>query len=467
MHNTRVRSSWVNGTTMLTTEWAKFDLNLAQALNGVDGGFWAPQNQITINGSSGISVVCPLILEHSAQFLPSGTSFVVLDDNDFPTYSPTHLGRQRTIVYPCMLGKGYPRVAWRPRFFDGGMQAVAGTVDISDGNGPLPVRLIVPLRCHDGATLTSVTLHFRVGFAHKDLPPTMPKARVVRMSNANSEKLAPMTSVAAGATGDDGFVQVTKPATVALWMGAQSLEMVCDQNNVIDLSQFDYYVEIFEETGLTGYPWSLLVKPAVGAASTTNLTSDSPVDGVTNPTTYLAKQQTNSQLNGVYAHGGGAAPGYSHAEDMPQGVVIPVDEGDANGGTYFQMSSNIQQWSGIPTTAGDVPTWKALTEYGFLSYVIPTPAHSTGFLYAQVSSTAVSTGSTEPTWPTVIGTSVTDGTVEWACISELQRTPTNYVGRAQEDDETPQNAGFGFFAHGNIYQSLEAHFEGIVDGRFQ
>jgi hypothetical protein len=466
-HNSVVRVSWVNDSAIFTTEFAKFDRNLTQAINGVDGGAYAPENEITINGN-GVQFTTLFRLWQGGVFQPTASGSLVLDDNDYPEYSATHTGRQRTIVYPCMAGKGYPRVGWRARFGDGGMQAVAGTIDISDGNGPQPLQMWVPLRCHDQSTLTTITLNFRIGFPHTDIPPTMPKARVVRMSNADAATIETLTSVAAGATGIDGYVPAAPPSSVAAWTGQQSIAITCDQNNFIDVSQYEYFVEIFEETGLTGYPWSLLVKPSVSAASTANLTATSPVDGVSIPTTYLAKEQTASSLNGVYSLTGSPAEGYSQASDMPQGVVVPVDLGNANGGTYWQMSSAIEQWSGVPTTQPNIPNWTANTTYGFASYVLPTPANANGFLFFGTTNILGGvSGSSEPAWPLTVGAAVTDGTMLWTNIGPLSRTPSIFVTRAQGDDETPYTAGFGFYAHGNIYQSITAQFVGITDGHFQ
>jgi hypothetical protein len=56
-HNVRIRAggTWTNGSTLLATEMASFDTALFKAVNGDDGGTWAPANQIILGGS-GLSV---------------------------------------------------------------------------------------------------------------------------------------------------------------------------------------------------------------------------------------------------------------------------------------------------------------------------------------------------------------------------------------------------------------------------
>lgn len=58
--------------------------------------------------------------------------------------------------------------------------------------------------------------------------------------------------------------------------------------------------------------------------------------------------------------------------------------------------------------------WAASTPYAAGSIVVP--ATSTGLLYSAV--VAGSSGPTAPTWPTVVGESVADGTVVWSAVGE-------------------------------------------------
>lgn len=64
-----------------------------------------------------------------------------------------------------------------------------------------------------------------------------------------------------------------------------------------------------------------------------------------------------------------------------------------------------------PTMDGD--TWVALTAYVLQDYAEPTVVNNT---FAFRCTTAGTTGAAEPTWPTVAGGTVTDGTVVWTAV---------------------------------------------------
>lgn len=93
---------------------------------------------------------------------------------------------------------------------------------------------------------------------------------------------------------------------------------------------------------------------------------------------------------------------------------------DGNVGTKWATTDGGASGASVPTSADDVfftakpaPTWQASTAYILTNIVSPVTGN--GFHYE--CTTAGTTGSTEPTWPTVVGNTVTDGTVVWTCRS--------------------------------------------------
>ena len=69
---------------------------------------------------------------------------------------------------------------------------------------------------------------------------------------------------------------------------------------------------------------------------------------------------------------------------------------------------------GQPSVIGP---WKASTAEVLMNDIAPTPAHQNGLWFQ--CTVAGTTGTTEPTWPTVIGNTVTDGGVTWTCVGSI------------------------------------------------
>lgn len=96
-------------------------------------------------------------------------------------------------------------------------------------------------------------------------------------------------------------------------------------------------------------------------------------------------------------------------------VLSKVARSDGQAGEWARSAitggaaRDAMRWSWTLTTSG--VNWAASTAYPISRVRQPTVAN--GFLYQVVQ--AGTTGSTEPTWPTVAGQLVTDGTVIWAC----------------------------------------------------
>jgi hypothetical protein len=64
-----------------------------------------------------------------------------------------------------------------------------------------------------------------------------------------------------------------------------------------------------------------------------------------------------------------------------------------------------------------ISAWTEATVTALLDDTLPTPANQNGNWFQ--CSTAGTTGSTEPTWPTTFGATVTDGDVVWTCMGTV------------------------------------------------
>jgi hypothetical protein len=378
-HHNRIRSAtdaWANIT---FEELQQFEILLSACINGGDGtgadggSTHAPSNPIIIAGPNGLIVTGPTVVAYAGLLQTDQTSAAItsptiqLLDGDWPELDPSNVNNAPLRLQPCMLGKGLPSFSFVVREEVAGLQAIAPMFDLSDGLGMRPARAHVGLKVHDGATITSVSVTFHVSYPHTSMPTTMPSVRVLRYKGGSPIPFAQpppdtgtavaLTSSAAGAD-LDGFVYVPKPSSAAAWTNAfqqQTLEVPCDQNNVVDCSQYSYLVELVDEQGLTGWPWQVtFLQPVEAATFEADVEADMLAGGI--PSAFdtgitlgdkdfvLVKDQSNPNENGIYKLSS-SAPWTRIAVPFTQGFIVPVLGGSSfNGGTLWQASSLISSW---------------------------------------------------------------------------------------------------------------------------
>lgn len=144
----------------------------------------------------------------------------------------------------------------------------------------------------------------------------------------------------------------------------------------------------------------------------------------TNPNIYIWTQEgedTDSRYgllitgsSGIVTRMTTAATGLSKYDTKLQGVNVPNPGGAADNFRIPEVYSTAQDYTSTYTQSqtGNTVTWAARTATAAGGVVYPTIRN--GYCYELT--TATGAGTTEPTWPTTIGATVTDGGSNvWTC----------------------------------------------------
>jgi hypothetical protein len=105
-------------------------------------------------------------------------------------------------------------------------------------------------RLHNGATLNQVVVTFQVWETHSGVPANLPSLSVLRYNNFNLD-----SAVALGIPDPQSFSPT--PGSGSAWYDSQNTQFLvydCVHNNVIDNSQYTYYVIITDESGTNSEP---------------------------------------------------------------------------------------------------------------------------------------------------------------------------------------------------------------------
>lgn len=267
-----------------------------------------------------------------------------------------------------------------------------------------------------------------------------------------------MSSVAAGADSSGYF---TPPTTAWSNFGvAASFEIPIDTDNVIDISSFEYVLEINEEQGVTGFPWSAWCFSQnvdyVDVTGTIAPLGDATVDGTaitgSDAVSVLLTAQPDPTQNGLWITSAGL---WGKATSIPaSGAIFWVQSGGQLANTYWQCS--------VGGTQG-IFLWQAggVHALGDLRAPFATPS---GFGFVAKCTTAGTSGGSEPSWPSVTGLTVVDGTVTWTMQANSE--PIYRIVPLQDPLSLVTGCGEGFAAFGNIWLPVSCAFSGIADCRW-
>lgn len=105
---------------------------------------------------------------------------------------------------------------------------------------------------HNGSTLTSVKVWFIVNGPHASLPAVLPAFGMYRATVGSNTTVAMSTTAA----------QSPAPANGPAWdasSAVQSFTVTCNQNNVIDTSQYTYMLKMVDENGANAATGNLYI----------------------------------------------------------------------------------------------------------------------------------------------------------------------------------------------------------------
>jgi len=198
----------------------------------------------------------------------------------------------------------------------------------------------------------------------------MPRFRIVRADAKGT--ITPLASAVVGADAD-GWISPTKPTSGAAWYAsglAQAFVYTCDQNNIIDKSQYTYWAEVFEEgVEPTAAPDSFLdgvlrreQKAEVRLATATtpdagNLTGILAIDGINTATgdRILVKDGYNATPTAYHGNGiwiANDAGLWTRATDLDdpskftKRFFVRVREGSKNTNTFWECTPPYPQLFG-------------------------------------------------------------------------------------------------------------------------
>ena len=106
--------------------------------------------------------------------------------------------------------------------------------------------------------------------------------------------------------------------------------------------------------------------------------------------------------------------GYTPATDLTEPFFSSIT-GEISGTGY---TAGGQALTSLSATVTEANSWSltAATTHAYVLGDVVKPSGGNGFLYQCV--VAGTSGGSAPTWPTVVGTTVTDGTVTWECVGQ-------------------------------------------------
>ena len=259
--------NWANGSKIVAKSGARveYETGSVQELKTGSTTIVRPNATIrldpggTIN-SAGLLTGTLSVNNPGSQIVTSSGGRFVLGDNDWVQFS---VARTRSIEY-YLAHLGHIKSSGTGTFaitYDG--SSIFGVKSLTAANGSFD--FILP-HGHSGATLNSVDVWFYASSGHVALPAGQPSLAVQR-----SSAWTQYDPVVAGVYLSTSVIQQNAAPTLASYNGKiQKMTYVCNQNNVLDYSQYHYLVTVYDEGSTNALPGNNYVKVVMNFSNITD-----------------------------------------------------------------------------------------------------------------------------------------------------------------------------------------------------
>lgn len=234
---TKTDAQWVNGYVPSGADFDSLDTKTVKAINGDEGGVWAPAAAIAIGGAGVKMVGATMTLTAASVALPAAGKKIRLGNNDYP----------KKLWNLSHMVSTFDALENQVQFGD--FVATLGTGDSGVMSARVGATMRIPIRVHDGSTLSFARFHFRVMAVHVAIPKQLPRFRIIRVSLAGVEE-----ALAAPASDIDpfGWFTLLTPVSVSAYnnsTNSQFATYLCTQNNIVDVAKYRYFAEVTDEAG--------------------------------------------------------------------------------------------------------------------------------------------------------------------------------------------------------------------------
>lgn len=247
-HNQRLNPDAVyqNGNVLGAAFWQALDTAQSKALNFATGGSWSPTSQIAFGGL-GLAFASPFSTLSGGATIqtPFGSGQrIVLAADDTPELAPSHVLATRAII-TSILASG--RVMGVRRGFGG-----QGAVNVGQIQGPgAGTRILVPLRVHHGAILSSVSLQCTIA-PHTGVPSVLPSWRCYA-ANVDGQIFPLNNTIPVVRSG--GWLPFPAPISPSAYGGDHFFTYNVDGGGVlVDRVNYGFFVELSDERGANALP---------------------------------------------------------------------------------------------------------------------------------------------------------------------------------------------------------------------